>query len=703
MLGWFAETTLVASALAVVAIAAGRLRSIGPAVRHALWLVVLIKMMTPPLVSWPWATPWRALEWPITSLAVTTASADVGVVHGDPSPPPALLAEPILLEAVSREMESPQPNDDDHGDDARAMSGVITSPETAVVASAAPVPAKIFDISLPDATSIRRGLLSGWLAVSLIVGIGQVGRIIRFRRLLRGAVPAPDDLVDEAELIGRLLGVSVPELLVVPDLGTPLLWCLGRPQLLLPGRLVKTLPFDRWRGILTHELAHLRRGDHWVSRLELAAGLIWWWNPLYWLTRARLDADAELACDAWVVWAQPKNRLAYAEVLFDLCATLSFPSSPAPTLGVAGSGRFLERRLTMILHDHVSCRLSPLGLLGACLLVLFALPSWSAANPAAVNSDDELTSKTIASAADQFTAGSVMDDDDDDKDDKDDKDEMDDDDEDDDDEADNDDDADDEDDDADDEDDDDKPAKSKKEKAKANKAKEKTKAKKSGSDIDIDIDLSRIEKEMESKFGPGSDFEKKVEAFSKEIESKFGPEFEKKMEAFGKEIESKFGPAFEKKMEAFGKEMESKFGPEFEKKMEAFGKEMESKFGPAFEKKMEAFGKEMESKLGPGSDFAKKMEAFGKEMGKKFGLGSEFEKTMKAVGEEMKEKYGPNSEFARKALEQAGSDSSKPRKQTEAKSKPAAKDRKRDLRIKELESQIGKLMEEIKALKADQD
>ena len=106
---------------------------------------------------------------------------------------------------------------------------------------------------------------------------------MRFRRRLRGAVPAPDFLIDEADRIGRWLGVTVPELLVVDDLGTPLLWCLGRPQLLLPTRLVKTLPLDRWRGILTHELAHLRRRDQWVCRLELAAGLIWWWNPLYWL------------------------------------------------------------------------------------------------------------------------------------------------------------------------------------------------------------------------------------------------------------------------------------------------------------------------------------------------------------------------------------------------------------------------------------
>ena len=217
-----------------------------------------------------------------------------------------------------------------------------------------------------------------------------------FAAACTAALPAPEDLIDEADRIGRWLGVNVPELLVVEDLGTPLLWCLGKPQLLLPARLVKTLPFDRWRGILTHELAHLRRRDQWVCRLELAAGLIWWWNPLYWLARARLDAEAELACDAWVVWALPKDRLSYAEVLFDICSTLSLAKPMAPTLGVAGSGRFFERRLTMILHNNVPRRISPLGLVAACLLVLFALPSWSAAKLVAFDPQDE----PIAIAAD---------------------------------------------------------------------------------------------------------------------------------------------------------------------------------------------------------------------------------------------------------------------------------------------------------------
>ena len=57
MLVWFAETTIVAGIWPWWRSLASRLRPIGPSVRHALWLVVLIKLITPPLVSWPWAAP----------------------------------------------------------------------------------------------------------------------------------------------------------------------------------------------------------------------------------------------------------------------------------------------------------------------------------------------------------------------------------------------------------------------------------------------------------------------------------------------------------------------------------------------------------------------------------------------------------------------------------------------------------------------
>jgi beta-lactamase regulating signal transducer with metallopeptidase domain len=632
MLGWIAETTVVAAGMALVALLASRLLSIGPTIRHMLWLVVLIKLVTPPIVSWPWAIPWRVVSW--------HSSAGQMFVNGGLSQSAQQDTKTTVVQVISYEDKPPR---------IRIENG----PERARVIQCAPevtaVPGYLWSwpASLPLPGAPVQWLASAWLAVSVVLGGAQAIRIVRFRRLLEAAIPAPDELIDEANLISLRLGVSMPELLVVPDLGTPLLWCLGRPRLLVPARLVKTLSLDRWRGIITHELAHLRRGDHWVSRLELAAGLIWWWNPIYWLARGRLDAEAELACDGWVVWALPKDRLVYAEVLFDICATLSLARPPAPVLGVAGSGRFFERRLNMILHDHVTCRLTPAGLLGACLLLLIALPSWSAV-PATVVADRPATSSSEPAPA----QGAHTDDDKD---------------------------------------------------AAAGRAKAKADAKAKKSDPEIDIDLSAIEKEIESKFGPGSDFEKKVEAFAKEVEAKFGSgsDFEKKIEAFAKEVEAKFG-----------------LGSDFEKKIEAFAKEVEAKFGSGsdFEKKTEAFGKDMEAKFGPDSDFEKKIETFGKEVEAKFGPGSDLEKSMKTFREDMKEKFGPGSDFAKEANAQAkaGADveaqKQTPQKplRSRSRSRPdtgdslaEGKNRRREQRIRALEVQIDKLVVEIKALKSD--
>lgn len=65
MLGWIVETTVIAAGIALVVSLTSRLFSVGPAVRHAMWLVVLIKLITPPLISWPWAPQLGSLDWPV--------------------------------------------------------------------------------------------------------------------------------------------------------------------------------------------------------------------------------------------------------------------------------------------------------------------------------------------------------------------------------------------------------------------------------------------------------------------------------------------------------------------------------------------------------------------------------------------------------------------------------------------------------------
>ena len=359
MLGWLVETSAVAALMAVPALWATWRGKLGPSARHLLWLVVLVKMVTPPLVRWPErVSSLAAMPAPSVASAPVPVVEEVGVASAD-------LDESGLFDEV-------------------AYVGPVTEEVAAEPIAAAPAPARV-------TWPIGRWLGIGWVVGSVGLAGLQLARIVAFERRLRSTAEAPGWLVDELTNAGASLGVRPPRVEVVEGIASPMLWCLGPSRLLLPLSLVKTLPADRWRGVLAHELAHLRRGDHWVRRLQLAAGLIWWWNPVYWMAVRRLDAEAELACDAWVVAADPKGRRRYAETLIDVCETFSRTWTPMPALGMAGEGRFFEKRLTMILRENVSNRSGFRGLAAATLVAVLGLPTWSAAQDDAAKAVDGKT------------------------------------------------------------------------------------------------------------------------------------------------------------------------------------------------------------------------------------------------------------------------------------------------------------------------
>jgi hypothetical protein len=160
-----------------------------------------------------------------------------------------------------------------------------------------------------------------------------------------------------------------------------MLWALaGPPRLLLPAALWDRLGAEQQDTLLAHELAHLRRRDHWVRRLELLVVGLYWWHPVAWWARRQLREAEEECCDAWVVWALPTAARAYATALLE---TVTFLSQTRPALPAVASGaghvQLLKRRLTMILKGTPPRSLTGGGLLlVAALAVLLPLwPTWA--------------------------------------------------------------------------------------------------------------------------------------------------------------------------------------------------------------------------------------------------------------------------------------------------------------------------------------
>lgn len=320
---------LLATILALAAWLLGRLER-WPAIVHSLWLLVLLKLLTPGLIKLPVPVPesWRSDPASRASDESSTLFA-FGIdanLDAHPAPSAAAVTAPA----------------------SRGWTLNVAPP--ADVERRASMPAQWLAYWKP-------ALLSLWVLGSTIFWTIAGFRIAQVCMLIRGAQPAPASLVKEAGRLAKRLGVARPPGIWFTELPVPpMLWAIfGRPKLLLPLALWNGLDRDQQTTLLVHELAHLRNGDHWVRRLELLALGFYWWHPAAWWARRQLQETEEQRCDAAVVTELPQSTSAYAQTLLDTVAFLSRARSTA-LLGASSMGqvRILKRRIAMIVQENGS-------------------------------------------------------------------------------------------------------------------------------------------------------------------------------------------------------------------------------------------------------------------------------------------------------------------------------------------------------------
>jgi beta-lactamase regulating signal transducer with metallopeptidase domain len=166
-----------------------------------------------------------------------------------------------------------------------------------------------------------------------------------------------------------LLQSSHPSLLVT--------WGLARPKVILPSA-ADAWTEERARVVLSHELAHIHRGD-WI--VQLAAELLrafYWFNPLLWVACRRLRLESEHACDDEVM-RRGFDGTNYATHLIELARALNQRRPlwfPAPAMARPSS---LERRVRAMLNDRLERGSISGGTRAAILMVLLGLTTAVAA------------------------------------------------------------------------------------------------------------------------------------------------------------------------------------------------------------------------------------------------------------------------------------------------------------------------------------
>ncbi|MBC8872613.1 MAG: M56 family metallopeptidase [Planctomycetes bacterium] len=331
------SNVLLATALALVVIGLTRVWR-NRHVAHLLWVIVLAKLVTPPL--------WN-VSAPIESIFGTRPS---NVVTRDD------LTSGLPVTHSTREAA-----------DASVLGAEVAPAQTKPSTRHSTTGAAI-DWSVV--------LMLAWCVSSVLWLLVVLTKTISFHALVRQAEPAGARQRERVTTLSRELGLRhSPDTRLINAAISPMVWPLARRRmLLLPKKLVGELTPTQLDTVIAHELAHLARRDDLVRLLETAVTCLFWWNPLVWLARRELRAAEEDCCDALVVCTMPESRQEYGEALLRAAELITFGRALPALASAFGQQRFLKRRIEMVLKHEFHRSASWQAKLMLSMLSLGVLP-----------------------------------------------------------------------------------------------------------------------------------------------------------------------------------------------------------------------------------------------------------------------------------------------------------------------------------------
>jgi beta-lactamase regulating signal transducer with metallopeptidase domain/DUF4097 and DUF4098 domain-containing protein YvlB len=256
----------------------------------------------------------------------------------------------------------------------------------------------------------RTLLLAAWLVGALGVGAWWMFGHIGLARIAARARPVTSNawraLLDDLAATARVR--QEIDLRYSADVGSPIVWGVRRPTILLPAH-ADDWSDERRRAVLAHELGHVARRDGVVNAMASVAVALYWFHPLTWLALHRLRIESERACDDFVI-ARGTSGADYAAHLLEIArgarvlrlAGLSAIGMARPT--------HLEGRLLAVLDDQRARnepRLRTRLLLVSALVLGVPLLAASRAVPWSPT-DTTLRVASVDSSADSKQPGSVI-------------------------------------------------------------------------------------------------------------------------------------------------------------------------------------------------------------------------------------------------------------------------------------------------------
>ncbi len=201
----------------------------------------------------------------------------------------------------------------------------------------------------------------GWNWLPIAIAVCLTGMGVGFARLAAGlwavgAYRKRGRLINDAELrelvdvlCAELSCMRRVELLEVDRLNAAGTVGWRRPVILLPSTW-RSWTAQQRRGVLAHEIAHIRDGDFLTSLVAQFSLVLHFYNPLmHWLT-ARLRLEQELSADAAAA-ALTGGRLQYLQMLAAMALSRDERPLPWPARTFLPTRGHLIRRVEMLKHS----------------------------------------------------------------------------------------------------------------------------------------------------------------------------------------------------------------------------------------------------------------------------------------------------------------------------------------------------------------
>ena len=303
LISWCVTSSIL---LAVFLLLRGTLfRTLSPRVRHALWGVVLLRLLVP---------------FQIPSLSLPAAAADLApelsTISERPIFPNTILVRPINPSvSLDEEDQADLPH------------------------SASTIESNLSEYYHFGGPTLSEGVQVVWTAGAGVVLLAVLAANLRFAQKLRKSrrpLPLADCPLPVYEADGLpspcLCGVLRPAVYLTPEAAED-----GR---------VRT-------HVLSHELTHFRHRDHIWSLLRCLALALHWYNPLVWAAVILSKRDGELSCDEGTIRQLGEGeRIPYGRTLIGLVARRSGAGGVLScSTTMTGGKKTVQRRIAQLVKQ----------------------------------------------------------------------------------------------------------------------------------------------------------------------------------------------------------------------------------------------------------------------------------------------------------------------------------------------------------------